>query len=718
MDNKGNNKKNGKGGGPKKNMVGIVSIIVWAIVIVVVINQIASAAAMSGQVEIKFSELIQLVKDDEVEDVKLESNKYTVTLKEDAQKTWMQEYYGDEYNDSLQMPKLYAAPLTYTDFLLLLDEHGVSYSTPYQNSNMFTEFLVGYLLPMLVIMGIMMLAFRFLMGGKMGGGMGIGNVGKSNAKMYVEKSTGVTFRDVAGQDEAKESLEEIIDFLHNPGKYTAIGAKLPKGALLVGSPGTGKTLLAKAVAGEANVPFFSISGSDFVEMFVGVGASRVRDLFKEAAKVAPCIIFIDEIDTIGKSRDASKFGGNDEREQTLNQLLAELDGFDPTKGVIVLGATNRPEVLDKALLRPGRFDRRITVDRPNLAGRLATLQVHTRNIRLSEDVNLEKIAAATAGCVGADLANLVNEAALRAVRMGRQAVNQNDLLASFEMVIAGAEKKGTVLTEKEKKLIAYHEVGHALVAARQKNTQPVSKITIVPHTQGALGYTMQTPEEEKFLEDREELLADLRTLLGGRAAEWAVFHTMTTGASNDIERATDLARKMVTMYGMSDRFGVMGLATIQNQYLDGSAGMNCAEATAAQVDEEVRKLIDDAYHDAVKMLEDDREMLDKIAAYLLEKETITGQEMMAILEGRDPALVDNYGATPEEPRKRRLDGDVEPPARSVHMISEPPVNPFVQPSEDAQDEDQAPDAEEDAPAGGNVDPDAAPQDDTTPDSEQ
>ena len=383
MDNKGNNKKNGKGGGPKKNMVGIVSIIVWAIVIVVVINQIASAAAMSGQVEIKFSELIQLVKDDEVEDVKLESNKYTVTLKEDAQKSWMQEYYGDEYNDSLQMPKLYAAPLTYTDFLLLLDEHGVSYSTPYQNSNMFTEFLIGYLLPTLVIMGIMMLAFRFLMGGKMGGGMGIGNVGKSNAKMYVEKSTGVTFRDVAGQDEAKESLEEIIDFLHNPGKYTAIGAKLPKGALLVGSPGTGKTLLAKAVAGEANVPFFSISGSDFVEMFVGVGASRVRDLFKEAAKMAPCIIFIDEIDTIGKKRDSGGIGGNDEREQTLNQLLAELDGFDPTKGVIVLGATNRPEVLDKALLRPGRFDRRITVDRPNLAGRLATLQVHTRNIRLS-----------------------------------------------------------------------------------------------------------------------------------------------------------------------------------------------------------------------------------------------------------------------------------------------------------------------------------------------
>ena len=409
------------------------------------------------------------------------------------------------------------------------------------------------------------------------------------------------------------------------------------------------------------------------------------------------VIFIDEIDTIGKKRDSGGIGGNDEREQTLNQLLAELDGFDPTKGVIVLGATNRPEVLDKALLRPGRFDRRITVDRPNLAGRLATLQVHTRNIRLSEDVNLEKIAAATAGCVGADLANLVNEAALRAVRMGRQAVNQNDLLVSFETVIAGAEKKGTVLGEREKKLIAYHEVGHALVAARQKHTQPVSKITIVPHTQGALGYTMQTPEEEKFLEDREELLADLRTLLGGRAAEWVVFNTMTTGASNDIERATDLARKMVTLYGMSERFGVMGLATIQNQYLDGNAGMTCAEATAAQVDEEVRRLIDDAYQDAIKMLEDDREMLDKIADYLLTRETITGQEMMAILEGRDPALVDNYGATPERSdRKSRLSGDVEPPARAIHMISEAPVNPFAADDEHSEDNRNEEDAADDA----------------------
>ncbi len=691
LDRKGNN-KNGKGGGPKRNIMGIVSIVIWAVVIVVLFNYFTSTVATSGQVEIKFSELIQLVKDDQVQEIELQSTRYTVTLREDAQQSWMQEYYGEAYNEHLQMPVLYAAPLSYTDFLLLLEEHDVEYYTPYQSSNFLTEFLLSYLLPMLIMVGIMILVFRIFMGGKMGGGMGIGSVGKSNAKMYVEKSTGVTFRDVAGQDEAKESLEEIIDFLHNPGKYTAIGAKLPKGALLVGSPGTGKTLLAKAVAGEAKVPFFSISGSDFVEMFVGVGASRVRDLFKEAAKMAPCIIFIDEIDTIGKKRDSGGIGGNDEREQTLNQLLAELDGFDPTKGVIVLGATNRPEVLDKALLRPGRFDRRITVDRPNLAGRLATLQVHTRNIRLSDDVNLEKIAAATAGCVGADLANLVNEAALRAVRMGRQAVNQNDLLASFELVIAGAEKKGTVLTEKEKKLIAYHEVGHALVAARQKGTQPVSKITIVPHTQGALGYTMQTPEEEKYLEDKEELLADLRTLLGGRAAEWTVFHTMTTGASNDIERATDLARKMVTMFGMSERFGVMGLATLQNRYLDGAAGMNCAEATAAQVDEEVRNLMNDAYRDARRILEENREMLDKIAAYLLEKETITGQEMMAILDGRDPALVDNYGATPEEPRKQALHSDVEPPARAVHMVSEPPVNPFNDPPAGGEGEASAPDA--------------------------
>ena len=550
--------------------------------------------------------------------------------------------------------------------------------------------------PFLLIILLTLFMFRGI-GGK-GGMGGMMNVGKSNAKVYMEKSTGVTFADVAGQDEAKESLEEIIDFLHNPGKYTAIGAKLPKGALLVGSPGTGKTLLAKAVAGEAKVPFFSISGSDFVEMFVGVGASRVRDLFKEASKVAPCIIFIDEIDTIGKSRDASKFGGNDEREQTLNQLLSELDGFDPSKGIIVLGATNRPEVLDKALLRPGRFDRRITVDRPNLAGRLATLQVHTRNIRLSEDVDLNKIAQATAGCVGADLANLVNEAALRAVRLGRHAVNQNDLLVSFETVIAGTEKKGTVLTEKEKRLIAYHEVGHALVAAKQKGTEPVQKITIVPHTQGALGYTMQTPEEERFLMDRDEIYAEIRTLLGGRAAEKVAFNTMTTGASNDIERATDLARKMITMYGMSDKFGVMGLATIQNQYLDGQMGLTCAQDTAAQVDSEIHDVLQRCFMEAVQLLEDNRALLDEIANYLLIKETITGAEMMAIINNETPVSIEETDAAAAQGAAAESSG-AETPAAPAAGAASPEETPV--PSTPAGSSAEAPAEEhsaEDAPS--------------------
>ena len=539
------------------------------------------------------------------------------------------------------------------------------------------EFMITYVLPVIVLAALFMLVMRIM--AKNGGIGGIGSVGKSNAKVYMEKSTGVTFKDVAGQDEAKESLEEIIDFLHNPQKYTAIGARLPKGALLVGSPGTGKTLLAKAVAGEANVPFFSISGSDFVEMFVGVGASRVRDLFKEAAKVAPCIIFIDEIDTIGKSRDGGRFGGgNDEREQTLNQLLAELDGFDPGKGIIVLGATNRPEVLDKALLRPGRFDRRITVDRPNLAGRLATLQVHTRNIHLAEDVNLEKIAQATAGCVGADLANLVNEAALRAVRLGRSAVNQNDLLAAFETVIAGSEKKGTVITDEEKRIIAYHEVGHALVAAKQKNAQPVSKITIVPHTQGALGYTLHLPEEEKFLMSREDILAEIRTLLAGRSSEEVVCHTMTSGAANDIERATEMARNLVARFGMCEEFDMMALGSVQNQYLDGTYSMSCAQETYAAADRAVIAIIRQCHEDAKRMLEENRELLDKIAAYLLKKETITGQEMMAIIEGRDPETVDYYGATREEkqPLFRPSSPEViEAPAKHIHIVSEPVPSP-------------------------------------------
>ena len=481
---------------------------------------------------------------------------------------------------------------------------------------------------------IMILSYGLMIGGlflvmnlltkRMGGEGGIGAMGKSSAKMYMEKETGVTFKDVAGQDEAKESLQEIIDFLNNPQKYTEIGAKLPKGALLVGSPGTGKTLLAKAVAGEAGVPFFSISGSDFEEMFVGVGASRVRSLFQQAAKVAPCIIFIDEIDAVGHSRDG-RLGYND---QTLNQLLGEIDGFDSNKGIVCLAATNRPEILDKALLRPGRFDRRIIVDRPNLQGRLDTLKVHTRKIKLAEDVDLKKLAAATAGCVGADLANLVNEAALRAVRQGRKAVNQEDLLTSFEVVIAGTEKKNTVLTDAEKRLVAYHEVGHALVSALEKMSEPVSKITIVPHTSGALGYTMFVPEEEKFLSTKDELLADLRSTLGGRAAEQVVFNTMTTGASNDIQKATSLAKHMVALYGMSDELGLMAPAVVHNQYLDGSARMDCSEQTAAKVDAAVHKLLNNCYAEAVKMLTDNRSLLDEVSEYLLTKETITGEELM------------------------------------------------------------------------------------------
>ena len=674
------NKKPNQNDNRRQNLTGVVTLIIWSLIITIGINYVIGHTANRGSVEIKFSELVEMVKEDQVTEVKLESGKYTVTLTEEGGQEWLTRYYqeqGKELPEGTEVPTLYTTPLNYTDFLLLLEEHGVAFYSPYHDQNVITEFLVSYILPMALMVLAMIVFFRFAMNGRMGGG--IGAVGKSNAKVYVEKSTGVTFRDVAGQDEAKESLEEIIDFLHSPEKYTAIGARLPKGALLVGSPGTGKTLLAKAVAGEAKVPFFSISGSDFVEMFVGVGASRVRDLFKEAAKMAPCIIFIDEIDTIGKSRDASRLGGNDEREQTLNQLLAELDGFDPTKGVIVLGATNRPEVLDKALLRPGRFDRRITVDRPNLAGRLATLQVHTRKIRLAEDVDLNKIAQATAGTVGADLANLVNEAALRAVCMGRKAVNQNDLLVSFETVIAGTEKKGTVLTEKEKRLIAYHEVGHALVAARQKGTEPVSKITIVPHTQGALGYTMQLPEEEKFLMDRGELKNELRTLLGGRSAEEVVFHTATTGASNDIERATELARKMITMYGMSNKFGIMGLATVQSQYLEQSYGLTCAQATAAEVDAEIYELLEQCHTEAKQILEENRALLDQIAKYLLKKETITGQEMMAIIEGRDPELVDNYGANPsalstESRAVPATDAEgIEKPARKISLISEPPI---------------------------------------------
>ena len=699
-----NNKKDQKNNQNRnRNMRGVVTLIIWALVLTVVFNYINAYSnnltKRASSHEIPYSQLIDLIQEDQVAELKIENGVLYATPVDGY-------VYTEEAADKNKEPKsytqsektpliLYTTALNDASLLPLLEEHNVKYTSPVQTQmSPILEFMIAYILPVIVMVALFMLVMRIM--AKNGGGIGgIGSVGKSNAKVYMEKSTGVTFKDVAGQDEAKESLEEIIDFLHNPQKYTAIGARLPKGALLVGSPGTGKTLLAKAVAGEANVPFFSISGSDFVEMFVGVGASRVRDLFKEAAKVAPCIIFIDEIDTIGKSRDGGRFGGgNDEREQTLNQLLAELDGFDPGKGIIVLGATNRPEVLDKALLRPGRFDRRITVDRPNLAGRLATLQVHTRSIHLAEDVNLEKIAQATAGCVGADLANLVNEAALRAVRLGRSAVNQNDLLAAFETVIAGSEKKGTVITDEEKRIIAYHEVGHALVAAKQKNAQPVSKITIVPHTQGALGYTLHLPEEEKFLMSREDILAEIRTLLAGRSSEEVVCHTMTSGAANDIERATEMARNLVARFGMCEEFDMMALGSVQNQYLDGTYSMSCAQETYAAADRAVIAIIRQCHEDARRMLEENRELLDKIAAYLLKKETITGQEMMAIIEGRDPETVDNYGATREEkqPLFRPSSPEViEAPAKHIHIVSEPVPSPEEQTPEEQTPEEAQPD---------------------------
>ena len=694
MDSKNN--KNNKNSKNNRNLRGVLVLLAWAVVLTIGFNYFAAytgnTANKSTSFEVDFSALADLVREDKIARVEFEDSKIFATPIDGYVYTDNSGKTPKTYTNSEKTKViLYTTHINSTSFYELLDEHHVAYTAPVvEQMSPILQFMITYILPTILLLGAFLLVMRLL--SKSSGGIGgIGSVGKSNAKVYMEKSTGITFKDVAGQDEAKESLEEIIDFLHNPGKYTAIGAKLPKGALLVGSPGTGKTLLAKAVAGEANVPFFSISGSDFVEMFVGVGASRVRDLFKEAAKVAPCIIFIDEIDTIGKSRDASRFGGNDEREQTLNQLLAELDGFDPSKGVIVLGATNRPEVLDKALLRPGRFDRRITVDRPNLAGRLATLQVHTKNIHLAEDVNLEKIAQATAGCVGADLANLVNEAALRAVRKGRKAVNQNDLLVAFEVVIAGSEKKGTVITDEEKRIIAYHEVGHALVAAKQKNAQPVSKITIVPHTQGALGYTLHLPEEEKFLMSKEDILAEIRTLLAGRSSEEIVCNTMTSGAANDIERATEMARNLVARFGMCDEFDMMALGTIQSQYLDGGYSMTCAQETYAAADRETIKIIRQCHQEAKQILRDNRELLDKIAAYLLKKETITGQEMMAIIEGRDPETVDNYGATREDSTPQKAfrpsaPNVIEAPAKHINIVSEPIPMPDFDHPEDKPEE--------------------------------
>ena len=618
----GNNNNDNRNGDRRR--FSILTILIIAVSVTLLFNSLLSNVFSAGEKQVTYDAFLSAVETDAISQVEIQSDRIQFLRRDEMALSKSQRtvyYTGLLPNVDL------------TSLISTLEDNQVEFSGEIVENSTFT-FLFSWVLFPLLMLALLSLLMRFIIsrsGGGAGGFGAIGSIGKSKAKVYMEKETGVTFRDVAGQDEAKESLVEIIDFLHNPQKYAAIGAKLPKGALLVGSPGTGKTLLAKAVAGEARVPFFSISGSDFVEMFVGVGASRVRDLFQEASKVAPAIIFIDEIDAIGRSRD-SRLGGNDEREQTLNQLLAEIDGFDSSKGVVILAATNRPEILDKALLRAGRFDRRIIVDRPNLEGRYQTLLVHTRNIRLAEDVDLKKIAQATAGAVGADLANLVNEAALRAVRMGRQTVNQEDLLTSFEVVIAGTEKKGTVLTDIEKRIVAYHEVGHALVAALQKHTQPVSKITIVPHTSGALGYTMQMPEEEKYLNSRDELLVELRTMLGGRAAEQTVFGIETTGASNDIERATDLARKMVMQYGMSDRIGLMALTTKGNEYLDGQSYTDCAQTTAAAADEEVRKLLNDSYDQAKKILTENRGLLDEVALYLLQKETITGDELMQYVD--------------------------------------------------------------------------------------
>ena len=727
MDQKNNKKKKPDGGKNNGNLRGVLSLVCWALMLTIIFSYassyMTSAGHSSSSVVIEYSDFQEMVKAGEVAAVDFDTDEdiliitprdgYVYTdedgmqyVKEtDADGNPVYTFQGPVGKGQQISLELFTVQIESNDAVVAFlqeNDPDIAINKDYQApTSPIMVFFVNFILPFLIIMLIFSVIMSIMAKKGMGGMGGIGGVGKANAKVYMEKSTGVTFRDVAGQDEAKESLTEIIDFLHNPQKYTEIGAKLPKGALLVGPPGTGKTLLAKAVAGEANVPFFSISGSDFVEMFVGVGASRVRDLFKEASKVAPCIVFIDEIDTIGKSRD-NRMGGNDEREQTLNQLLAEMDGFDPTKGVILLAATNRPEVLDQALLRPGRFDRRITIDRPNLAGRIATLQVHTRNIKLAEDVDLKKVALATAGCVGADLANLVNEAALRAVRKGRKLVTQEDLLAAFELVIAGTEKKGSVLTEFEKKLVAYHEVGHAMVAYKQKNTEPVQKITIVPHTQGSLGYTLLMPEEDKTeLRTKDELMAKITVSMGGRAAEEVVMNTMTNGASQDIQDATNVARNMVAMFGMSDEFGMMALASRRNQYLDGGYGMDCAQDTAARMDQAVKEILDKCYQDAVEILKANREDMDKVVAYLWEKETITGAEMVAIIEGRDPELVENpYASTRSQGSDFRPSSPevIEPAARKVHMISqkiEAPEEPSEEqkPSEEAPDE-SAPDGEE------------------------
>ena len=711
QNNGGNGNNNGNGGndqkGPQKRQ-SFMLLLVAALITLLSMSFLMNSVSNSSSKEITYDEFLQMVEDGKVDSVLIKSDKLVITPKQDKaqEKTESSRNPFALYGGYDGQPEIkYYTGIVEDDTLpAFLNKYDVTYSKEIpDNSSWILSILLTYVLPIVILWVLLSFLFR-----KMSGGGMMGGVGKSNAKVYVQKETGVTFKDVAGEDEAKESLQEVVDFLHNPGKYTKIGAKLPKGALLVGPPGTGKTLLAKAVAGEAHVPFFSLAGSDFIELYVGVGASRVRDLFKEATKNAPCIIFIDEIDAIGRSRDSKYGGGNEEREQTLNQLLSEMDGFDSSKGILILGATNRPEILDKALLRPGRFARRIIVDTPDLKGRVDILKVHSKDVSMDESVDLQEIALATSGAVGSDLANMINEAAINAVKNGRKAVCQKDLFDAVEVVLVGKEKKDRIMSKEERRIVSYHEVGHALIAALQKNAEPVQKITIVPRTMGALGYVMQVPEEEKYLNSKAELHDMIVGLLGGRAAEEIVFDTVTTGASNDIERATNIARAMVTQYGMSKRFGLMGLATTESQYLDQTTAMNCSDVTAAAVDEEVMKILKNCYKEAKKMLTENRAVMDKIAAHLIEQETITGKEFMKIYR-KEKGLPE-----PEEKEDKKddmektgfaakLEAEAEAEKKTVEkhvtVIKAPDTDPA---SEMKNDTEPAPEAEKDAPEAGDA----------------
>ena len=691
----GNGNQNKKGGNGPEAPKGqsVMVLLIASLIVLVTVSYFMKTMDGGASKEITYDAFLDMVEEGKVESVVVTSERIEITPKKEGK-----ENLADYMQVSIQM--YYTGIMKDDNLASFLREHDVSFKEEIpDNSGFLLSILLTYVLPIVLVWILLSFLFRKMSGG--GGPMG---VGKSNAKVYVQKETGITFKDVAGQDEAKESLQEVVDFLHNPGKYTQIGAKLPKGALLVGPPGTGKTLLAKAVAGEAGVPFFSLAGSDFIELYVGVGASRVRDLFSQAQKNAPCIIFIDEIDAIGRSRDSKYGGGNEEREQTLNQLLSEMDGFDTSKGILILAATNRPEILDKALLRPGRFDRRVIVDKPDLKGRVDVLKVHAKDVHMDETVDLDAIALATSGAVGSDLANMINEAAINAVKHGRKAVSQKDLFDAVEVVLVGKEKKDRIMSKEERRIVSYHEVGHALISALQKNSEPVQKITIVPRTMGALGYVMHVPEEEKYLNTEAELRDMLVGLLGGRAAEEIVFDTVTTGASNDIEKATNIARAMVTQYGMSKRFGLMGLATIESKYLDRSASLNCADVTAAGIDEEVMELLKNSYEEAKRLLTENREILDDIAAHLIEKETITGDEFMKI-------YCEKKGI-PVPPKKKDKDGAEEEEQKEDQ-------NPIDQKQEDAQNsetvETTSLEASEEASSGAEDNSDGKTEDNATTD---